>query len=85
MPSYDYYCPTNGKTLEVTHRMSELLKFWGEVCDRAGIEPGDTPANSPVQKLITGGQFISTSGPTSDTNAAISGSSCCNVNGCGCH
>ncbi len=61
MPSYDYYCAENGKTVEVRHGMNELLATWGDVCERAGMEPGATPASSPVRKLIAGGQFISSS------------------------
>lgn len=32
--------------------MSEELKTWGEVCARAGIKPGKTPAKTPVVRLI---------------------------------
>jgi len=84
MPSYDYYCPTNGKTVEVNHRMSELLTSWGEVCERLDIEVGDTPTDSAVQRLISGGQFISSSSRSSDSLNDMPASSCCNNMGCGC-
>jgi len=29
MPTYDYRCDANGKTVEVIHRMSEQLNTWG--------------------------------------------------------
>ena len=43
MPTYDYRCDANGRTLEVSHRMSESLSTWGELCERAGIRPGRDP------------------------------------------
>ena len=55
MPKYDYNCPANGRTIEVMHRMSERLTTWGEVCKCAGIEAGDTPADSPVEKVLLAG------------------------------
>ena len=58
MPSYDYRCDHNGQVVEVTHRMSEKLETWGEVCERAGIETGDTPADTPVVRLISGGTIL---------------------------
>lgn len=58
MPTYDYYCSTNDRTLEIRHGMDETITSWGELCTRAQIEPGETPSDSPVQRLITGGHFI---------------------------
>lgn len=55
MPKYDYTCPANGRTIEVMHRMSERLTTWGELCARAGIAPGATPAESPVEKVLRAG------------------------------
>ena len=53
MPKYDYHCETNGRTVEVMHRMSETITTWGELCARAGIAPEDTPAEAPVGRIIT--------------------------------
>ena len=53
MPNYDYHCPSNGRRVEVFHPMKERLRTWGELCRRAGIEPGDTPADAPVEKLVS--------------------------------
>lgn len=61
MPAYDYYCKANGRTVEVRHKMSERITSWGELCERAGLPLGDTPASAPVEKLITGGNMISAS------------------------
>lgn len=81
MPSYDYHCPDNGQVVEVKHRISELLKTWGEVCDKAGIEPGATPADAPVEKLITGGGIVKSNSmgsmPPCNTGP------CCGGGGCG--
>jgi hypothetical protein len=61
MPSYDYRCEQNGQVVEVMHKMSEKLKTWGEVCEKANLEPGDTPVDAPVVRLITGGNIVSSS------------------------
>ena len=53
MPRYDYHCEENGWTVEVRHGMDEKLKSWGEVCERAEIDPGDTPPDTPVGRLIS--------------------------------
>ena len=58
MPTYDYRCEANGKTVEVRHAMSERLHTWGEVCARLGIEPGSTAPAAPVHKVITGGNVV---------------------------
>ncbi len=61
MPTYDYFCDTNGQKIEVSHKMSESINSWGELCERAHIESGDTPADAPVRKLISGGAVIGAS------------------------
>lgn len=54
MPFYDYYCEKNGRTVEIFHPLKTRLKTWGEVCRTAGIEPGGTPVDTPVVRLIAG-------------------------------
>jgi hypothetical protein len=85
MPTYDYRCDANGRTVEVRHSMSELMTTWGDVCRTMGIEPGDTPPDSPVKKLATGGQIISASnrGSGYDPAPACSTGSCCAGGMCG--
>lgn len=61
MPTYDYRCDANGQIVEVKHGMNELLTTWSELCARAAIDAGDTPADSPVKKLATGGQVLKSS------------------------
>lgn len=63
MPTYDYRCEANGRIVEVSHRMSDVLKTWGELCEKAGIESGDTPADAPVSRMATGGNVITGSSP----------------------
>ncbi len=53
MPSYDYYCPVNDKSIEVSHPMNDSVSNWGELCQIAGINPGDTPLASLVEKKFT--------------------------------
>src|SRR3954449_12018165 len=52
MPRYDYVCPANGRVFEVRHSISERLRTWGEVCDRAQEPAGDTPADAPVELVV---------------------------------
>jgi len=54
MAFFDYFCETNGKTVEVQHKLGKKLKNWGEVCKLAKIDPGKTPLKSPVVKMIGG-------------------------------
>lgn len=53
MPRYEYRCEANGRTLEVEHRMDERLATWRELCQAAGIDPGDTPGDASVDKLVS--------------------------------
>ena len=52
MPVYEYHCPANDCQVEVYHGMNETVATWGELCQLAGLEPGDTPADSPVERLL---------------------------------
>lgn len=85
MPTYDYHCDTNGRVLEVSHRMSESLATWGDLCARAGTDLGDTPAEAPVHRLATGGNIISSSSRGSGAAPAPAcGSGACGSTGfCG--
>ncbi len=53
MPYYEYHCDTNKQTIEVRHGMDERLETWGELAERAGVEAGTTPADTPVDKLLS--------------------------------
>jgi len=52
MPFYHYFCEENQMTIEVNHPISCRLLTWGDVCARAGIDPGETPVDSSVVRLI---------------------------------
>jgi hypothetical protein len=54
MPTYDYYCEKNARTVQVIHRMSQDVLTWGELCAMANIEVGDTPPTTPVSKIHLG-------------------------------
>lgn len=83
MPTYDYKCDTNGETIEVKHRMSEEVNTWGELCELAGIEPGDTAANVPVRRLANGGQVVKSSNLGEGAAPACSSGPCCGGGMCG--
>jgi hypothetical protein len=83
MPTYDYRCDTNGRVVEVNHRMSETIATWGELCARAGIATGGTPSDSPVHRLATGGNVVSKSSLGSGAAPACSSGSCCPGGFCG--
>ncbi len=74
MALYDYYCEANDQTVEVRHSMSETVRTWGELCEVAGLESGDTPADAPLRRLmsapvpLTGGSTDSSSGPVCGTS-----------------
>jgi len=78
MPKYDYRCEQNEQTIEVSHSMNDVVNTWGELCALAGIDTGETPANSPVHKIISGG-YVST-GASSNSCAVPS---CCSGGMCG--
>jgi predicted nucleic acid-binding Zn ribbon protein len=77
MPKYDYRCDANGKVLEVQHSMYERLGTWGDLCARAGADLGDTPADSPVTRLITGGYVVKTAGSGETDAPACDQPACC--------
>jgi predicted nucleic acid-binding Zn ribbon protein len=52
MPVYEYFCPTNGRSVTVVHKMTEKLTTWGELCAAANIDLDDTPADAPVERLL---------------------------------
>ena len=52
MPTYDYFCEDNGKTVEVYHDINTKLKTWGEVCFATQLPLGDTDVLAPVRLVI---------------------------------
>ena len=53
MPVYDYFCESNGRTIEVRHRADVELSTWGEVCYAAHLPIGDTDFLTPVRKRLS--------------------------------
>jgi predicted nucleic acid-binding Zn ribbon protein len=78
MPYYEYRCVANGRTVEVRHGMSEQLETWGEVAGRAGVALGATPADAPVERLLSAP--VPMTGGTSSDGADFQG---CGT-GCAC-
>ena len=68
MPTYVYQCEANGASVEVVHRMSEGISNWGELCDRAECDLGDTPPDAPVQRQIFPTAIHSVQGPAALKN-----------------
>jgi|GEM_PF-110294 len=58
MPTYEYYCPANHKTVEVMHGMSRTVATWGELCELAETSTGKTPVDTPVEKLLSAGMTL---------------------------
>jgi len=83
MPTYDYRCDANGQVVEVRHRMSEKLTTWAELCALSGQDPGDTPADAPVQRLATGGQIVSSNALKDTAPPCAAGTACCGGGACG--
>ncbi|EIC19351.1 FmdB family zinc ribbon protein [Thiorhodovibrio frisius] len=78
MPTYDYRCDANGQVVEVSHRMSESLATWGELCAQAQIPCGDTPENTPVYRMANGGNLIS----SNSLGSGMAPAPACGTGGC---
>jgi len=77
MPLYDYFCDENQTTVAVRHGMSEDLKTWGELCERAGHPSGDTQVEAPVRRLLAGGMVL-----VEKRTAGGGHGGCCGESGC---
>jgi len=75
MPTYEYKCEANGRVVEVSHKMAEKVKNWGDLCKRAEINPGKTDPKAAVAKLMSAG-FVNTGGGSS-------GEAVCEMPSCG--
>lgn len=81
MPTYDYHCPANGRTVEVKHRMSEEIRTWGELCAMAGLPLEATPADTPVAKKLAAPMVAGSSNLGCDAGPPVMGG--CGMGGCG--
>jgi len=80
MPTYDYHCAENNRVVEVKHSINDKFKTWGEVCANTGMDLGATSAESPVQRLITGGQVVSS---LKNPEPSCASGACCPSGMCG--
>ncbi|GAB4522559.1 MAG: hypothetical protein Tsb0013_25140 [Phycisphaerales bacterium] len=83
MPWYEYRCEANGRTVEAMHTMDRTLATWGELCEVAGEDPGDTDPTSPVEKAFNAHLAIAKGSPTGP-DPARGGAGPCGPS-CGCH
>ena len=77
MPTYDYHCTANDRTVEVKHPMSATVRTWGELCALAGLPMEATPAETPVAKKLAATSVGGTSKASSPAPSMRS------VGGCG--
>ncbi|MCU7845771.1 MAG: zinc ribbon domain-containing protein [Candidatus Thiodiazotropha sp. (ex Monitilora ramsayi)] len=82
MPTYDYFCESNGRKIEVSHKIDQSVTTWGELAVLAGIDPGDTLLDAPVKKLITSAAVIN-SATLSNPEPACASGGCCPGGSCG--
>ena len=81
MPTYDYICPENGHEVSVFHAMSVRISTWGELCELASVDVGQTKPESPVERLLGTGHVLR---PRSGKALGIGGGGCCSGSGCDC-
>jgi hypothetical protein len=81
MPTYDYHCAKNRQTVTVQHGMKEAISTWGELCQRTQAQPGDTPLDAPVERVISGG--IALPIPSAIPQLPMAGGCCGNPSSCG--
>ncbi len=81
MPTYDYHCPANGRTVEVKHAMSARVRTWGELCALAGLPTESTPAETPVAKQLAATNIGG--GVKAPSMPAPGGGGGCGSGGCG--
>jgi len=82
MPTYDYHCRANGRTIEVRHPMHQRLTTWAELCACAGIDPSGAPAEAEVEKLLNTGGVVHAESLGSGTEPACAPGAMCGGGGC---
>ena len=91
MLTYEYHCSRNQQTVLVQHGIREKIVSWGELRQKAGLEPDDTPDDTPVERLISGGLLGTVNGGTPSSMEAakaalpMMGGCCGNPGGCQRH
>ena len=84
MPTYEYYCESNGKSIDVIHAMNRELTTWGELCEVAEVDCGDTPKDAPVIRQLSAIAALVPKGGKGQrgSSGGGSGGGCCG-GGCG--
>jgi hypothetical protein len=59
MPTFDFFCPANGQTVEVMLKINQTISTWGELCACKELPLGDTPPDSPIEKTFTAAPTMS--------------------------
>ncbi|MEO1236242.1 MAG: zinc ribbon domain-containing protein [Planctomycetota bacterium] len=77
MPTYQYFCPGNHQTVEVMHGMTRRVDTWGELCEIAELEPGATPTDTPVEKLLGAGMVLAKKPDSAECTGPSPGGGCC--------
>lgn len=84
MPAYDYHCEANGRTVEVSHAMTTMLRTWGELCDAADLDMGDTPSETPLQRVFSAPLLVSSASAGAADGPAPAPNVPCHPTGCAC-
>ncbi len=85
MPTYDYRCVATGDVYEARHGINDRLHTWAQLCDRLGMDVGQTPPETALQRLATGGAVVKSSSlKNPEAPPCASGGGCCGGGGmCG--
>lgn len=84
MPTYEYFCPANHQSVEVMHGMSQTVTTWAELCELADQPTGQTPGDTPVEKLLSAGMVITGDNQTPGQNCG-NPRGCCGGGACSMH
>jgi len=70
MPTYECFFESNGPTVEVSHRMSELLQGLSALCQRIGTACARSTVRSPPRWLIAASAVPAGKGASTEMQAA---------------
>ncbi len=83
MPTYDYVCLHDGRTVEVRHPMNARPRTWGELCALTGLDPADVPAEVAVEKRLGSGGVVRSEHLGSGAEPPCASGPCCGGGACG--
>lgn len=73
MPLYDYRIGNGERLVEAKHAMSASPATWGELRAVANLPDDGTPADTPVQKVLTTGGVVGSSSAGADLPPCMGG------------